>query len=120
MRVNGRIIGAGMLVLIACGGEKQPEATPHADTGGASVAAASAPSVLLMCGADTVSVQGTEAELQLHVNGETFRVLLSPSASGARYQVADDSTTFYWNHGQKGLVQVRGDLMPECELVPGI
>jgi membrane-bound inhibitor of C-type lysozyme len=120
MGMNGRIFGATLVVLAACGGERQPEAAPQADTAGPSFAAATAPPVLLMCGADTVSVQGTEQELQLHVNGETFNVLLSPSASGAKYQVAGDSTTFYWNQGQKGLVQVRGDLMPECELVPGV
>ena len=120
MGMNGRIFGATLVVLAACGGERQPEAAPQADTAGPSFAAATAPPVLLMCGADTVSVQGTEQELQLHVNGETFNLLLSPSASGAKYQVAGDSTTFYWNQGQKGLVQVRGDLMPECELVPGV
>jgi membrane-bound inhibitor of C-type lysozyme len=82
------------------------------------VAPASARSVLLLCGADTVSVQGSESELQLHVHGETFNVSLSPSDSGAKYQVAGDSTTFYWNQGARGLIQVRGELMPECETLP--
>jgi hypothetical protein len=119
MRMNGWILTPAVVLLAACGGEKRPESGPQADTAGPSMAAAAAPPVLLLCGADTVSVQGTEAELQLHVKGETFLVRLSPSPSGAKYQVAGDSTTFYWNHGATGLIQVRGELMPECEMVPG-
>jgi membrane-bound inhibitor of C-type lysozyme len=74
--------------------------------------------MLLLCGADTASVQGTHAELQLNVSGESFLVQLVPSGSGAKYQVAGDSTTFYWNQGARGLIQVRGELMPECETLP--
>ena len=117
MRMPWWVIGATAF-LGACGGEKRPEAAPQADSAGSSTAVAAAPPVILLCGADTVSVQGTEAELQLHVHGETFPVKLSPSASGTKYQVAGDSTTFYWNHGATSLVQVRGDLMPQCEMVP--
>ena len=117
MRIPWRFVAASVL-LGACGGEKRPEAGPQADTAGPSTTVAAAPPVILLCGPDTVSVQGSEAELQLHVHGETFQVKLSPSASGAKYQVAGDSTTFYWNEGVTSLVQVRGDLMPQCEMVP--
>jgi membrane-bound inhibitor of C-type lysozyme len=108
-----------IILLAACGGEKRPEAGPPADSTNPLPVAATTTSVLLLCGADTVRVQGSDTEVQLHAHGETFRVVLTPSASGAKYQVADDSTTFYWNHGATSLVQVRGDLMPECEVVPG-
>ena len=117
MRTPWRVVGATVL-LGACGGEKRPEAVPQADAPTRSTTVAAAPPVILMCGADTVSVQGTQSELQLHVHGETFQVKLSPSASGAKYQADADSTTFYWNQGATSLVQVRGDLMPQCEMVP--
>lgn len=119
MRAHWRLM-CPTILLAGCGEARRPEAGPHADTAAASVTvSATAPMMILLCGADTVSVQGTEDELQLHVNGESFQVKRSPSASGAKYQVADDSTTFYWSHGATSQVQVRGELMPECETVPG-
>ena len=108
------------ILLAACGGQKLPEADPPPGSAVPPAASAAAPSVLLLCGADTVSVQGTGDELKLHVQGETFLVRRTASASGAKYQVEGDSTTFFWNHGTRARVQVRGDLMPECETVPGM
>ena len=119
MRIEQRSIGAALAFLAACGGEPKGEAAIQADTAAPAQATAAPPSTVLLCGADTVSVQGASEEIQLHVRGETFPLRLTPSASGAKYQVASDSTTFYWNHGDRSLVQVRGDLMPECEMVPG-
>ena len=110
-------VGATML-LVGCGGEKRQDTAPPADSTSPSTVTAATATTLLLCGADTVSVQGSASEFQLHVHGETVQVVLTPSASGAKYQVAGDSTTFYWNHGATSLVQVRGDLMPQCEMVP--
>src|SRR5262245_36750565 len=118
VRISWHLIGAAIL-LAACGEGKPPEAAPPADSAASSSVTATSASLILLCGADTVSVQGSAAEVQLHVKGETFLVALTPSASGAKYQAADDSTTFYWNHGATSLVQVRGEQMPECEMVPG-
>ena len=109
---------AATILLVACAGEKPPEAAPQGDSTATSTATATTASLILLCGADTVSVRGSAAEVQLHAKGETFLVALTPSASGAKYQVADDSTTFYWNQGATSLVQVRGELMPQCEMVP--
>jgi len=107
-----------LLVLIAaCGKDKQPEAPPEAAVVAAPGGATSRPS-LLACGGDTVRVFGARDTLQVHALGEEFTVGLVPSASGAKYQVAGDSTTFYWNQGGRGLVQIRGELLPECEIVP--
>ena len=111
------MLGTTML-LATCGGEKRPEAAPPADNASASTATTTTASFLLLCGADTVSVRGSETEVELNAQGETFALVHTPSASGAKYQVAGDSTTFYWNHGATSLVQVRGDRMPECETVP--
>ena len=111
-------ISVATVLLAACGREQGRESGSRADTAESSATVAASHPVVLLCGADTISVQGTSPDLQLHVNGETFQVKLSPSASGARYQVSDDSTTFYWNQGATSLVQVRGDLMPGCEIVP--
>ena len=119
MSLNSRsIIPAVVLLLAACGGEKQRDAAPQADSAGPATTIATSAPIVFLCGADTVSVQGSADQVRLHVHGETFLVSLTPSASGARYQVADDSTTFYWNQGATSLVQVRGELMPQCEMVP--
>ena len=113
----GLQLGLVLLVLFAgCGKDKQPE--PPAEAATTTSSTATARPVLLACGGDTVRVLGARDTLQLNVDGDLFTVVLVPSASGARYQVAGDSTTFYWNQGTRGLVQVRGELLPECEMVP--
>lgn len=105
-----------LVLFAACSKDKQPEAPPEVATTTSSTAT-SRP-VLLACGGDTVRVLGAGDTLQLNVDGDLFTVGLVPSASGARYQVPGDSTTFYWNQGTRGLVQVHGELLPECDLVP--
>ena len=120
MPIAHRVTGLSLLVVsAACGAEKKADAAGEAGTPSSSIAAAASKSALLACGGDSVRVQGArEDTLQLNVHGEDFVVGLVPSASGAKYQVPGDSSTFYWNHGARALVQVRGDLLPECDLVP--
>ena len=79
MRTTRCLSGAALLLLQACGGERK------ADAAAAEPAAAAAnPAVLLLCGGDTISVQGSRDTLQLNVSGESFIVALVPSASGVR------------------------------------
>jgi membrane-bound inhibitor of C-type lysozyme len=119
MRTTRYLAGTGLILLMACGGEKKGGAGTQAGEETSSIAAGVTPATLLLCGADTISVQGApEDTLQLNVNGESFVVALVPSASGAKYQAADTST-FYWNHGNRAQVQVRGEAFPECDLLPG-
>jgi membrane-bound inhibitor of C-type lysozyme len=109
-----------LAALVACGGAKQDESSPRADTATASTAPTASPSIVMLCGADTISVAGAPGDtLQLHVSGETFTVSLVPSASGAKYQAGADTSTFYWNQGNQALVQVHGDPLPACESIPG-
>jgi membrane-bound inhibitor of C-type lysozyme len=104
---------------MSCGGEKKAKSDSPAGAEPVEAAGATTPAVLLLCGADTISVQGGRGDtLQLNVNGESFLVGLVPSGSGARYQSASDTGTFFWNQGQRALVQVRGEALPECELIP--
>lgn len=119
MRATRYLSGTALTLLMSCGGEKKAETDAQAGAEPVAAAGATSPAVLLLCGADTISVQGTRGDtLQLNVSGESFVVGLVPSASGARYQSASDTGTFYWNHGQRALVQVRGEALPECELIP--
>jgi membrane-bound inhibitor of C-type lysozyme len=118
MRTTRYLAGAGLILLIGCG-EKKAETETQAAAEPAAAAAATSPPVLLLCGADSISVQGArEDTLQLNVHGESFVVALVPSASGAKYQAVADTGTFYWNHGNRALVQVRGEALPECDLIP--
>lgn len=111
--------GAVLILLMGCGGEKKAETETQAGADAVPAAAPTSPSVLLLCGADSISVQGApEDTLQLNVDGESFVVALVPSASGAKYQAAADTGTFYWNHGNRALVQIRGQALPECDLIP--
>ena len=111
---------AVLCLLAACAGEKQADSGIPADTASTTVVTAGAPPVTMLCGADTISVQGasTDSILQLHVLGETFLVGRVPSGSGAKYQAGSDTSTFYWNHGGQSLVQVRGEAFPQCEMIP--
>jgi len=116
--VHCAIVATLIVALAGCGG-KQAESGIQADTVSVSRPATRGPVTIMLCGADTISVAGPPADtLQLNVQGETFTVSLVPSASGARYQAGTDSTTFYWIHGSQATVQIRGDALPECEVVP--
>jgi heat shock protein HslJ/membrane-bound inhibitor of C-type lysozyme len=68
----------------------------------------------LTCGADqvTVAIQGDTARLTL--GQQTWAMTQVRTASGAKYEVADDSTTSYWNKGQGGVLTVKGKAYPEC------
>lgn len=121
MRTTQPIIEIAVLAaLAACSGAKQDESTARADTVTARASTTGSPSVIMLCGADTISVAGAPADtLQLHVSGETFTVTLVPSASGAKYQAGADTSTFYWNQGNQALIQIRGDALPACDPLPG-
>ena len=120
MRPALPVVGITVLAaLAACRRPRQDESSTRADTAASMVTTGSRP-IVMLCGADTISVAGAPADtLQLHVSGETFTVTLVPSASGAKYQAGADTSTFYWNQGNQSLVQIRGDALPACEPIPG-
>ncbi len=117
---GSRMIGIGFVTLMAaCSADPKAGSTPRIDAPRVATAADAA-AFLLLCGADTVSVTGVrEDTLALHVQGETFKVHHVPSASGARYQAAADTGTGFWSQGDRAMVQVRGESLPECEMIVG-
>lgn len=106
------------LTMAACGGRAEAGDRSHGTA--APAAGEEAPTLVMLCGADTISVAGGARDtLELRVHGETFTVVQVPAASGARYQ-APDSGTFFWSHGTQATVQVRGDALPACDPVVGL
>lgn len=116
----GRMIGITLMTLMAaCSAEPKAGSPPQNDAPPAATAAG-ASTFFMLCGADSVSVTGArEDTLELHVQGETFKVHHVPSASGTRYVASADTGTVFWSQGDRALVQVRGQSLPECEMIVG-
>lgn len=55
--------------------------------------------------------------LQMHVGEEIFNLTQVVSASGARYEAKDESSTIFWNKGNSALITVLGHELEECRLV---
>jgi heat shock protein HslJ/uncharacterized membrane protein len=79
-----------------------------------SVAFASA----LQCGPRTARAdmvrRGDADVLRLTVDGERHEMRGSVSASGVRYEAVDDAGTELWLQGDRAMLTVRGERLPEC------
>ena len=62
----------------------------------------------LKCGPATVIVAAEGAGAVLWTLSERLDLTEVASASGAKYQLAGDETTFFWNKGNEGLLSLRG------------
>jgi heat shock protein HslJ len=51
------------------------------------------------------------------LGGEVFDLKSEVSASGARYRAVDGTETSFWSKGERALVTVRGQALPECRAV---
>ena len=71
--------------------------------------------MILQCGGTPVRV--TLSGEQALIEGVHGQYLMEQvvSASGARYEVPGDSSTSFWNKGDKGMLTIKGDTFPECE-----
>jgi heat shock protein HslJ len=69
----------------------------------------------LRCGDQEAILDYTQQGTQLKVGGETFDMRQVSSASGAKYEAVNDSTTIFWSKGPNALVTARGRQYPECQ-----
>jgi heat shock protein HslJ/uncharacterized lipoprotein YbaY len=69
---------------------------------------------LLQCGDQQITADFSQKTLRLTVGQEQFELHPVRSASGARYAATGDPSTTYWNKGDRTLITLRGQSLPEC------
>jgi heat shock protein HslJ len=50
----------------------------------------------------------------ISIGARSLRLKPVPAASGAKYAAEDDPTTSFWNKGEGGTLEWRGERLPEC------
>ncbi|NHK28626.1 META domain-containing protein [Parvularcula flava] len=70
------------------------------------------------CGATQVAVrfQGVE-RMEMTVDQEVYTMFSVVSASGARFQAANDPNTVFWTQGNTAMLTLAGEDYPECNLI---
>jgi heat shock protein HslJ/uncharacterized lipoprotein YbaY len=68
----------------------------------------------LMCGSEWISVSFDRDIGRVIVGGQTYEMKRVKAASGAKFEVAGDPTTSFWNKGRNGTLVVKGKTYPEC------
>ena len=68
----------------------------------------------LQCGAQDITIGHTEEGLRLTVGDEAFDLRPVEAASGAKYAAVDDPSTTFWSKGDRALLEIRGQVYPEC------
>ena len=71
--------------------------------------------MILQCGGTPVRVTLHNEEALIEAVHGQYILKRVASASGARYVDPQDSTTSFWNKGDKGMLTIKGDTFPECE-----
>lgn len=66
------------------------------------------------CGDTRVEVGFTDRAMRMLARNQAFDLRQVVAASGARYEAVDDSTTSFWNKGQRATLVIRGNEYPEC------
>ena len=69
---------------------------------------------VLACGEDRVGIRYSRSAMLLATAGETIEMRPVPAASGVRYQAVGDSTTTFWNKGDRAIVTIHGRQLPDC------
>ena len=69
---------------------------------------------VLMCGSQQISVNFNRDILRVRVGGDTYEMKQVRTASGAKFEVAGDPTTSFWNKGRNGTLVIKGKTYPEC------
>ena len=90
--------------------------SPPPDTAAAPAAAPAAADVKFVCGTENISFGhiGDRAVLTTSLGSLDLRPVTT--ASGAKYVAVTDSTTSFWNKGDKGTLQLKGKKYPECKV----
>jgi heat shock protein HslJ/membrane-bound inhibitor of C-type lysozyme len=104
--------------LIALAAVSPCVATAHAQPAAPAAPAAPRPATpavgTFSCGGESLRVvfQGDTARVTLGT--QQWVMTQVRTASGAKYEVAGDPTTSFWNKGQGGTLTVKGKVYPEC------
>lgn len=68
----------------------------------------------LLCGTEKIVVSPGESGLTLRAGGESFTLQPVPAASGSKFVLPGDDSTYYWSKGSTARVQIKGKALPEC------
>ncbi|WP_417614070.1 META domain-containing protein [Oceanisphaera sp.] len=69
---------------------------------------------VMQCGDQRIQVKFADDQAHLQLNDQTLTLDLVKSASGARFQLANDSSTEFWSKADWALLTVNGKTYPEC------
>jgi membrane-bound inhibitor of C-type lysozyme len=112
---------AVVLVVWAMGRNRKPAdqaggamsagmAPPPADTS----AAPASTELKFVCGTENISFGHIGDRAVLTTSSGSFDLRPVTTASGAKYVAVTDSTTSFWNKGDKGTLEIKGTKLPEC------
>jgi heat shock protein HslJ/uncharacterized lipoprotein YbaY len=76
-------------------------------------------SVVYQCGDQEATLRVEDGQARLSVLDETFLLTRTPAASGAKYEVPGDPSTFFWTKGERAMLEIRGHRYTECETAGG-
>jgi len=96
-------------------GEMAAGMAPPPDTAAAPAATAPAAAEMkFVCGTENISFGHIGDRAVLTTSSGSFDLRPVTTASGAKYVAVTDSTTSFWNKGDKGTLTIKGTKYPEC------
>ncbi|WP_462320707.1 META domain-containing protein [Halochromatium sp.] len=69
---------------------------------------------LMRCGETELEIAVSDDHARLRLNDQTLELSSTPAASGSKFVAQDDSDTFFWSKGNRALVSIAGETLPEC------
>lgn len=69
------------------------------------------------CGDTRVEIGVRGETMQMQADGKAYTLQQAVSASGAKYETADDPETFFWTKGDSATLSIGGQSYPECREV---
>lgn len=91
------------LILAGCAGQSQPDVPL---------------TVQMECGLLPITVTYAGERATVVADDQTLALVAARSASGAKYEQADNDETYLWNKGDRAILQIDGRTWPQC-LGPG-
>mgnify|MGYP001165993509 FL=1 len=70
--------------------------------------------VKLRCGDRVLAVGYAGDRMELRADGERYALRPVPAASGAKFEAEGDPATTFWSRGERAMVTLRGEALPEC------
>lgn len=67
-----------------------------------------------LCGSRAVTVGFVADRMEMRVASERFALRSVPAASGAKFEAESDPATTFWSRGERAMVTLRGEALPEC------